>query len=241
MLRNSALLSLDRHDLAHILPHLSEMSVERGQVLTAQGRPVEHLYFPVTAYLANSIVFQGPQPPLTFVTGSEWVFGLGPFLADEVAAWNVEVRSPGQIYRLPAIALRRRMNVSPTLQAQLLRLAFAYQAQVSFGVVCASRHLATGRLATLILKSADRANSEGIHLTQQDTADFLGMQRTTANASAKALKAAGAIRYGRGTIRIANRDLLLKAACDCYVAARPFVSVPANDIGSETCGLLQPA
>ncbi|HZV85512.1 MAG TPA: Crp/Fnr family transcriptional regulator [Brevundimonas sp.] len=225
MFRNHTLAAMTPEDMADLAPYLSEVSGVRGEVLNRQGYRVDSLYFPVSAYLANTVRFKDGQSTLTFVMGSEGVAGLAPFLADDVSAWGVEVRAPGAMYRLPASIMRRQMEKSPELRRQLMRLSYDYQAQASYGVGCASLHLATARVATLILRSADRLECDVLHLTQEDIAEFLGMQRTTANAAAKLLKHAGAILYRRGKIQIASRDALRAATCECYEATAQMAAM----------------
>jgi len=160
--------------------------------------------------------------------GVEGVSGLAAFLAEAPSAWGVEVRSCGEVYRLPATVLRRQVEASPVLRRQLLRLTHDYQAQAAYSVGCASLHGIVSRLANLILTSADRRGDDRLDLTQQDVADFLGMQRTTVNSAANELRAVKAINYSWGVIRIVDRDALTRLACECYQlqeAAHPIAEV----------------
>lgn len=102
------------------------------------------------------------------------------------------------------------------MRSDLLRLCNDYQIQSSFGVACAALHSAPSRLARFILVYADRAATNDLHFTQEDLAALLGLQRTTVNAAALELKAARAIRYSRGVIRIVGRPALEQAACECH-------------------------
>lgn len=71
-------------------------------------------------------------------------------------------------------------------------------------------------MAHFILTSADRRGDDLLHLTQQDVADILGIQRTTVSSAATDLKEAKAIKYSRGVIRIIDREALRRHACECY-------------------------
>jgi hypothetical protein len=66
----------------------------------------------------------------------------------------------------------------------------------------------------------DRTNQVDIALTQGDIATLLGVQRTTINAAAGELRAAGAISYRRGKVRINDRSVLRAMTCSCYDAQR---------------------
>ena len=45
---------------------------------------------------------------------------------------------------------------------------------------------------------------------------MLSVQRPTVTQVAGLLRAAGAIQYSRGQVRIVDRDTLAAAACECY-------------------------
>lgn len=216
MLENQTIARMCEADLAALLPHLSERRVDRGEVLIEQGARVETVHFPTTAYLANTISFRDGRSSETFIMGAEGVSGLPPLLADAPCVWAVEVKSSGAVYTLPAAILRTQADLSPGLRRDLLRLSNDYHAQAAFGVACASLHDAPSRLARFILVYADRAATNELRFTQEDLATLLGVQRTTVTAAAMALKAAGAIRYSRGVIRIVDLPALKRASCECY-------------------------
>lgn len=216
MLRNLTLSAMHPDDLAALLPDLSEHRVERGDVLNRQGEVVEHVYFPTTAYLANTLTFRDGRSAETFSMGLEGVSGLAPFMADTVCAWAVEVKISGLACRTSARALRSRTEVSPTLRQQLIRLLSEYQTQASVGVACAALHDSASRLARFMLVHTEERKTSELRLTQEDIAALLGLQRTTINAAAVELKHAGAINYRRGAIWITNADILKRHACECY-------------------------
>ena len=119
---------------------------------------------------------------------------------------------------LAAARLREAAVSSPSLLRLLMRyvqqdIAFSEQS-----VACNALHGATARLARWLLVTQDRVDSTKIPLTQEYLAIMIGVQRTTATASALALKSAGLIRYMRGKIEILDRAGLEAAACECYWA-----------------------
>jgi len=216
MLRNNTIAAMADADLAALLPYLVERRVARGEVLIEQGAEVDTIYFPTTAYLANTVTFSDGRSAETFVMGVEGVSALPPFLAAAPCAWAVQVKASGAVYALPARVLRSRVEASRPLMRDLLRLSSDYHAQSAFGVACAALHDAPSRLARFLLVYADRAGSGELRFTQEDLATLLGLQRTTVNGAAVELKAAGAIRYSRGLIRIVDRSALKRQACECY-------------------------
>jgi hypothetical protein len=57
-------------------------------------------------------------------------------------------------------------------------------------------------------------------LTQEFLARMIGVQRNAISIVAHALREAGAIRYSRGRITIANVELLRRTSCECYQAVK---------------------
>lgn len=215
MLRNHTLAALAPDDRPALYPHLAQRSVGRGEVLTSQGETVDDVYFPASAYLANIVTFRDGSSAEAFVMGCEGVSGLAAFLAELPCAWGVEVAAPGEVFQLPASALRRRVEESDDLRALLIRRAYDYQAQAALAVACAGAHTIPQRLARLILASTARLERAELRLTQEDLARLLGVQRTSVNAAALILKAAGAMTYSRGVIRVTDRAALTRQACEC--------------------------
>lgn len=216
MLSNHTLAAMDGDDLAALLPHLREQTVERGQTLSAQGERVSEVYFPTTARLKNVVTFSDGRSAETFMIGKEGVSGLSPFLSDSRSGWAVEVGISGKAYHLPARVLRSRIDDSHTLRMQFNGLMNDYLTQASLGVACASLHSATSRLARFVLVTSERMEHADLHLTQQDLAIALALQRTTVSVSAAVLKSRKLIKYSRGVIRILNLSGLRDAACECY-------------------------
>jgi len=66
------------------------------------------------------------------------------------------------------------------------------------------------------LSSADRMESETLHLTQEFLAQMLGVQRSTVTVAAGEMQRNGIIGYSRGRIHILDRPGLTAKACECY-------------------------
>ena len=81
---------------------------------------------------------------------------------------------------------------------------------------CNRLHEADERLARWLLMASDRTQSDTLDFTQEFLATMLGAQRTTVTSVASGLQERGLIAYGRGHVRILNRENLEAAACDCY-------------------------
>jgi CRP-like cAMP-binding protein len=109
-------------------------------------------------------------------------------------------------------------STMPRLGAEIVRSLADQLAQTQQLLLCASHHMIEGRLATLLLRLADRLGDE-VHLTQAVLADILGVQRTTVTVAMTAMLRYGAIRPGRARVRIVDRDALQAMTCRCHRAA----------------------
>jgi len=220
---------MEAADFDRLRPHLEEREVSKGDILIAQGTMVEEVYLPETALLTNAIALADGRSAEAYLIGSDGVGGLLPTLARAPASWEVKVRTAGRVYALPAGILLEGVEKSPTLRAQLWRLANDYQARAIQAMACATLHTATARLAHFMVSSAERSGSDEIRFTQEEIADVLNVQRTTVNASAKELKARGAIRYCRGKVRILDHALLTRLSCECATLRPTGFSGPRQD------------
>lgn len=217
---NHFLDTLEAADEAALRPHLRRMAVEAGRVLIEQDTQVAEVHFPVDAQLVNLARFSDGSAVETAVVGREGLSGLAPFMARQPCGWEVTARMAGTVYAIPAEVVRARQYESRPLLDALLRLSHIYQMQAAQHAACNAMHRAPQRVARWLLTASDLSPGERLRLTQEELAGLLGAQRTTVNEAAGQLKAAGAIRYARGTIRILDRGVLERAACECYAMER---------------------
>jgi len=102
------------------------------------------------------------------------------------------------------------------LQKLLLRYAGSLYAQSVQSAVCHSLHSIKQRLCRYLMVISDCLRSDSFDLTQEDIALMLGHERNRLTLNAGELKSKGLIEYGRGRIRIIDREGLEAAACECY-------------------------
>ena len=219
-LGNTVLDRLDLEDLDVLKPHLSILEVAKGEVLTPQGELVAYVHFPVTADLSNVITFSDGRSLETSSVSRDGMSGLAAFLAEGPIAWDVVVRKAGRVRTISADLLRRQVKQSPRLLNLLLVVTHENQAEAALTSACNALHEVTPRLARWLLLLADHTGDDELSVTQQDVATMLGTQRTSINASAAGLRAAGAINYRRGRLTITNRPRLEREACECYAIQR---------------------
>jgi len=217
---NHFLDALDPDDEAALRPHLRRIEVEEGRTLIEQDGPIHEVHFPADAQLVNLVRFSDGTAIETSVVGCEGLSGLAPFMARQPCGWEVAVRLAGTVFAISAEVVRARQAASPAMQDGLLRLSHVYQMQAVQHAACNAVHAMTPRVARWLLIAHDLTPGEKLKMTQEELAGLLGAQRTTVNEAANQLKAAGAIRYARGVIRILDRGALERLACECYAMER---------------------
>jgi CRP-like cAMP-binding protein len=220
-LENWFIASLDPDDAAALRPLLRRVSVTLDQIVVDQGTPVEHVHFPIDAQFPNVIRFPDGSTVETAVVGSEGLTGLAPFMADRASAWEIVCRTTGEAWAASAAALRKLAADRPRLMTRLLVLTDLYQAQAAQTAACNSLHRVPDRIARWILTARDLSPHDTLHFRQEELARLIAVRRSTISEAATRLRRQKLISYGRGTIRILDREGLEATACDCYRMLRP--------------------
>lgn len=216
--RNRVLSLLEKADLLALLPDMAEATWGPGLGLYEVGRAVTHAHFPSSAGLSVVAVMADGDEVECATVGYEGAVGLLPALSRAPSTNRTYVQLAGSGISIPADALRARAAESPVLLELLLRSAQTLIAQEEQSVACNALHAIEGRLARWLLICHDRLNIPVLPITQEYLGVMLGVQRTTVNGAAGALRAEGLIRYSRGQIEILDRDGLRKRSCECYSA-----------------------
>lgn len=218
--RNALLSGFPEEVIPHVLPALTERTVERGQVLFEPGEAVQHVFFPSNSVLSIVTVMLNGQGVESSTVGHESASPLLAAMADQPVKGRVFAQIGGGGMSLTAATLRAAAAASPALTRLLLRHAAALGFLAEQGVACNALHEASRRLARWILMTQDRTSTRSVPLTQDYMAVMTGVQRTTISAVANQLRSEGLIRYTRGNLEIVDREGLEKHACECYAVVR---------------------
>jgi CRP-like cAMP-binding protein len=150
------------------------------------------------------------------VVGNEGVVGISAFMGGNSTPNQSVVRSGGRGYRLPAAALVSAFETGGAVAQQMLLYTQALMTQMAQTVVCNRHHSLDQRLCRLLLFSIDRLQTLELWMTQELTANMLGVRREGVTEAALALQKAGLIRYSRGHISVIDRPALERRSCECY-------------------------
>lgn len=183
------------------------------------GRNLTHAYLPRTCIVSVVAVMRDGRSIESRTIGREGGIGLLHALGSHRSFEQLNVQVPGEAYRISLDALAAAARNSNGLVRCLVYFAQASIVQSAQSTACNSLHAAEQRLCRWLLLTQDRlGGSDIVPLTQEHLAVMLGVQRTTVTAIAGELQAKGHIAYSRGSIRILDREGMLRCACECYAA-----------------------
>ena len=218
--RNRLLAALAPDDLARLWPRLEAVETTVRQVIQKAGEPVSAVYFPETGWASMLTTLADGNAAEVGLCGSEGMVGLPLLLGVDTGFVEAMIQGPGTMLRLDAGAFRQALEDIPRLERLLLRYSMAFHEQVGQTAACNGHHAIDQRLARWLLMAHDRAEGDEFPMTQEFLALMLCVHRPGVTLAARLFQQAGLVRYGKGSIRITDREGLEEAACECYGTVR---------------------
>lgn len=218
MLSNRILNQLPEPEFARLMPLLEPISLRPGERLEVQGESSAFVYFPENSIISCQADMQDGKSAEVGMVGRDGVAGLPALLGPRSAAHSLTVAIAGNALRMRKEDLERELSRGNGLQHALTPYIGDYVTQVAQRAACAILHRMEQRFAVWLLMISDRLNSSVVEITQERIAQHLGVRRAGITVVAHELQLVGAISYTRGNLRIADRVLLEKIACECYGA-----------------------
>jgi CRP-like cAMP-binding protein len=142
--------------------------------------------------------------------------GVSLALGMDVSSVRALVQGTGTAMRMNAARFRKELRESLPLQGELYRFSHVKLSQARQIAACNRFHEMEARLASCLLMTRDRVESNEFLLTHEFLADMLGVRRVGVTMAAGALQRRKLISYGRGKIRILDGKGLKAASCGCY-------------------------
>lgn len=214
--RNLILSQLPADEYVALAKHLVPVELPLEKRLSEPNQPIEYLYFLNSGLIStDAVTVKGEQVEVGLI-GREGFSGLAALLDQPQMSHMVIMQGSGDGFRIRSSVVRAEFLKGGMLQKLVHAFAYLQLVQITQSVLCNRMHEVEARLARWLLSSADRMESEFLHLTQEFLAQMLGVQRSTVTVAAGDLQRQGLIGYSRGRIHILNRAGLAAKTCECY-------------------------
>ena len=220
LLTNRILNGLPGPDFVHLLQFLEPISLRGGQNIFKPGETIEYVYFPESAVISHRYALEEGSSAATTMVGNDGVIGFSSLFDSAPTRHSAEVTIAGNAVRIKPEILRTDFARGGALQRLLLAHMRDRLAQLTQLAVCQRRHIMRDRLCTWLLMIQDRVCDQTVALSHQKMAEHLGARRSGVAGACNALRDLGIIKYQRGELRIVNRELLERLACECYRTPR---------------------
>ena len=158
------------------------------------------------------------------VVGNEGLIGMPALAGLDRSPHRAVMQIAGEGFRIRVSALPTALPSCPELQRMATQYAVIQRLQAAQSAACNRLHGVEQRLARWLLLMYDRVADNSLPVTHDLLATMLGTDRPSVSLAASALQKKGAIEYTRGAVRIANRERLEEAACECYGVMQQFSS-----------------
>jgi len=224
---NRLLAALPRAERLRLEPFLEPVDLEYRQVVTKAEAPIKYALFLHDA--VTSTVTELPEGEIVEVglMGAEGLAGHGLLFGPQPSTTTVIVQIPGRASRMRATDfLREVVDHNGESFRVLLRYANAFTGMIAQIAACNASHTVEQRFARWLLLVHDRVGRDGFPLTHEFAALLLGVRRAGVTEVANRLRAAGAIEYRAGDMRVRDRHELERVACGCYEAITRLMELP---------------
>lgn len=218
--QNHILASLPVEEYERVAPHLEDVRIQSGQVITGPNEKFEYAYFPKRGVISVCAMIEDGAQVEVGVIGNEGMCGLPLLFGTDSVPLMAMVRIPNGAVRMKAEAFKSVLKESPFLHQSLMHYAQAFYVQAAQTAACNRLHPIAGRLARWLLMCQDRTQSDLLQLTHEFMGVMLGVRRAGVSEAATRLKADGLIDYQRGLVRVLDRGRLEASTCECYGVIR---------------------
>lgn len=219
------LLSVSGND--NLFSELRIVPLSVNQVLYELGDQIDYVYFPLDAVASRLAIMEDGTTIETSMVGREGMIGISTVLGSGRSRQWVWVTVGGNAIQLEAKYLDELFVQNETALRALLKCYRGIVTQVSQRCVCNTRHTILERLCCWLLMIHDRVGASNLSLTQEIIASRVGARRAGITVAAGMLQDMQAIAYRRGQLHIQDREILVRAVCECYnIMRQAFMNSP---------------
>lgn len=198
---NSFLLEFEPDALGWIGPRLEHVALHRGDSLVEPDTSIAHIYFPIDG-LASVVSRLGDREIDVGMIGKEGMSGSALAYDKDVSPLRTCVRIPGSAWRIEWNALREAALRWRSVQAAIVRHAYAFGMQVAETAAANALFPLDRRLARWLMMCRDCTQSEQIAITHDVLAQVLGVRRPAVTLAIQLIEGQGLIRATRGSVLI---------------------------------------
>ena len=212
----------------NLLPELRVVPLVVNQVLYELGDHIDHVYFPLDSVASGLAIMEDGTTIETSMVGREGMIGISAVLGSGRSRQWIWVTVGGNAIQLEAKYLDKLFVQNEIALKALLKYYRSIVTQVSQRCVCNTRHTILERLCCWLLMVHDRVGGNNLSLTQEMIASRVGARRAGITVAAGMLQDMHGIAYRRGQLHIQNREVLVRAVCECYNIMRGDFKDPAS-------------
>jgi CRP-like cAMP-binding protein len=217
---NAVLDRLPAADRTALLARAERVPIARGDVLCIARRPLGAIHFPLGGLVAL-VAPVTPRPPLAVgLVGRDGMVGLLFARDDDAGALGAVVQADGHAWRVAADDFAPALVRRPWIRRAVELAERDVVAQLACTASCLLFHEIEERLAGWLALAATRSPERLLHLTHQQLADLLGVQRSAITLATGSLQRHRLLDCTRGEIRILDRAGLEAVGCACHRGVR---------------------
>jgi CRP-like cAMP-binding protein len=201
-----------------LLPNVTLEGVKRAQILSEPGVEAEYVYFPVRSLISTITRMADGSAVEVGIAGHEGMSTLSLAFGSRVSPHCTLVQIADSAYCMRARYFADEIRSDSALRARVLSYAqYVFVAATQFAA-CNRLHPMEQRYARWLLMADDRVGDDEFSLTQEYSAQMLGVRRAGVTVVAGEMSTAGLIAYRRGHVTVLDREGLEASSCECYRA-----------------------
>ena len=213
---NSLLAALPVPEYKRLIPHLTKVSLSKGEILHKSDDPPQGVYFLEEGVASLTVSTDVGKKMQLSIVGNESVVGERAVFKEGVFIINCAMLTDGTGHKMPPTIFHEEFDRGNVLHDLVLSRMEARITETAQTALCNQMHGLEQRLSRWLLTFADRLHSEELPAKQQFIADMLGVTRSEISRAAGELQKSGLIVYSRGLLTVTKRDGLEDKACECY-------------------------
>lgn len=201
------------------VPALTRVDLPLGKVLSHPGVPAEHVYFPIRSLISTVSRMADGSAVEVAIAGPEGFSSMSFAFGSRVSPHTTVVQIADSAYCVSAPFFIAEIAKDAGCRERVASFAeYIYLAAAQFAA-CNRLHSIEQRYARWLLMAEDRVGAGEFVLTQEYSAQMLGVRRAGVTVVAGVMTGAGLISHRRSHITVLDRRGLEEMSCECYRAA----------------------